>query len=130
MTPPLHPNIGNNQPEAVTNLNISYNEIDNTIQITWDDLLNINDTDLGYRIDYSFSALDTVVAMDTVIQSNVLRNSTSFEYDIQAAHFSEDGVMINVTVEACNSFSLGEARSINLDFVGGESLYFSVISSC
>ncbi|XP_064396511.1 phosphatidylinositol phosphatase PTPRQ-like isoform X3 [Halichondria panicea] len=109
---------GNDQPEAVTNLNILYSETENTIQVTWDDLLNINDTDLGYRIDYSFSALDTVVGMGTVVLSNVLTNSTSFEYDILAAQFSEDGVIVNVTVQACNSFSLGETTSINLDFMG------------
>ena len=113
----------------MTNLNISYSETENTIQVTWDDLLNINDTDLGYRIDYSFSALDTVVGMGTVVLSNVLTNSTSFEYDILAAQFSEDGVIVNVTVQACNSFSLGETTSINLDFMGGEAIMVVVINS-
>ncbi len=107
--------VGIDQPlEAVTNLNISYNDLTNVFQVTWEDALNINDTDLGYQIQYSFVALDTV--LDTI---TVPLQSRNFVYNISAGIFSEDGVSINVTVQACNSFSLGEPSSIMLENMEG-----------
>lgn len=103
----------------MTNLNITYNDTENTIIVTWDDLVNINDSDLGYRIMYTFTALGTELAQGNITLTNVLRNSSSFRYDIPANEFSEDGVTVNVTVQACNNFSLGEPESISITFDGG-----------
>ncbi len=117
---PLSFTIGIDQPPvAVTNLNIMYSELKNAFEVTWDDMLNIDDIGLGYQIQYLFIALDTVIAMDTEMLSDVQTNLTGFEYDIPGGIFSRDGVSINVTVQACNSFSLGEPSTITLENMEG-----------
>lgn len=115
----LYSLIDSMRPVAVQNLNIVHDSPTNNFVITWTDLLNINDTNLGYRIVYNVAARGVVLASVTNTLLNVNTTSTNFQYDIPAGDFSQDGVSVNVTVQACNDFGLGAPDMISLIFTGG-----------
>ena len=107
-------------PVAVTNLAVTYTKGTNSFTVMWTDLLNVNDTNRGYRISYNFSALDTLLATDTLSVFNVNDNETMFQRDIAAGAYGVGGVVFTVIVQACNNFGLGEPDSTEHTLLGGE----------
>ena len=107
------------RPVAVENLNITYDSTTNNFVVTWRDLLNINDTNLGYRIVYDVTARGVMLASVTDTLLNVDTSMTNFQHFIPASDYSQDGVSVTVTVQACNDFGLGVPNVVLLTFMGG-----------
>ena len=89
------------RPKAVENLTAKFDELLSQINVTWMDSSNADDANLTYFITYSVTARN-----ETIFSTNNILSSTFFSYVIQG-DFLQAGVIVDITVQACNDYGLG-----------------------